>query len=232
MQQRLSCARAHALRVLVPGGPDDGDERADDDAEQYRRECDFQRVSQTGHKVFPPVVFYEVEDKFCLDLRVPVHPRSGTSFPAGRRARKPTSFLRSAGTYSGQFAEMYLSTMVFTVPSAISSSSAWLKASVSSLPFAKADGVIFDRVGGLQNLQILICCDEGLCRLVVNDDAVQLAGDERCHSVCTLVEALHMIVAKVIRAVDIARGVLLDADLIIRAVGVEIVRPWRSGSLP
>ena len=32
-----------------------------------------------------------------------------------------------------------------------------------------------------------------------------------------------MIVAKVIRAVDIARGVLLDADLIIRAVGVEIV---------
>ena len=32
-----------------------------------------------------------------------------------------------------------------------------------------------------------------------------------------------MIVAEVVRAVDVARGVLLDADLIIRAVGVEIV---------
>ena len=64
-------------------------------------------------------------------------PKIRTSFPAGRRGGNH-SFLRSAGTYSGQFAEMYLSTMVFTVPSAISSSSAWLKGSVSSLPFAKA----------------------------------------------------------------------------------------------
>ena len=32
-----------------------------------------------------------------------------------------------------------------------------------------------------------------------------------------------MIVAKVVRAVDIARGVLLDADLVVRAVSIEIV---------
>jgi len=72
VKKRLSRARTHPVRVLIPRRADDGDQRADDNAEQHRSERDFQRISKTGHEVFPAVIFYEVQDKLCLELCKPL----------------------------------------------------------------------------------------------------------------------------------------------------------------
>ena len=69
---------------------------------------------------------------------------------------------------------MYLSTIFCTVPSAISSSSALLNGSVSSLPSGKGRCVILDRVGGIEDLEAIVGCDEGLRGLIVDDDAIEL----------------------------------------------------------
>lgn len=84
---------------------------------------------------------------------------------------------------------------------------------------AGGDGVVLGDILGLQNLQSGVGLDEGLGRFVVDDDAVNLIGDEGHDGVRALGIALHILLAQVLAAIDIAGGGELNAYV----VGPDIV---------
>ena len=79
------------------------------------------------------------------------------------------------------------------------------------------DGVILQRVLGIQDLEALVVRHKGFRGLVVDDHAVHLAGDQGQHGVRAGLVLEHGVLAEIVGAVDIAGGGFLDADQIGRA---------------
>ena len=69
-------------------------------------------------------------------------------------------------------------------------------------------------VRGVQNLQALVCSDVVLGRLVVDDNTVNLAVNQRRNSERAVVKLLDKLLAVVVGAVQVARGTRLYADVL------------------
>ena len=90
-----------------------------------------------------------------------------------------------------------------------------------------SDCVILVSVSGVEDLEAAVCSNVVLCRLLVDNNAVNLAVYQCSNCERAVVELLYMLLTVVIGAVDVAGGAGLNAD----ALAFQIIRRSDIGTI-
>ena len=75
-----------------------------------------------------------------------------------------------------------------------------------------SDCVILVSVSGVENLEAAVCSNVVLCRLLIDDNTVDLAVHQSSNCERTVVELLYILLTVIVGAVDVAGGAGLNAD--------------------
>ena len=81
--------------------------------------------------------------------------------------------------------------------------------------FFEAHCIIFFYIRCLKNLQSVICIYKCFCRLVINNNCIDLSFYQCLYCICTFIKTLYMIITEIIRTVDIACCTCLNTNLCI-----------------